>query len=169
MTLNRKKLRGLIKEELQRTPGFNRMGRFDHWQDYTDLYNMNYRKYHDGNGFDEVQYNEPSNIVLMRPKEGTFSEDTPVALFGVKRARGIYEDMRHINSTAYGVKPVKLSEEEWSMFMENTYKAIQETNPIYLMNFGMMDPTMELDDMDKDEFNRRKTLSRTHSYNASGS
>lgn len=169
MELTTNKLKSLIREEMQRVPNFQRMGRFDHWQDYTDLYNMNYRKFHEGNGFKEVQYNEPSNIVLMRPEEGTFSKDTPVALFGVKKAQGIYEDMRHIDSTSYGIKPVKLSEDEWNLFMENTYKAIQETNPIYLMNFGMMDPTMDLDPQDQDEFNRRKTLSRTLSYNASGS
>jgi len=168
MEVNRKKLRGLIKEELDRTPNFNRMGRFDHWQDYTDLYNMNYRKFHGEEGFKEVYYNEPSNIVLAKPREGTFSKDTPVALFGVRRAQGIYEDMRHINSTAFGVKPVKLSEEDWNLFMENTFKGIQETNPIYLMNFGMMDPTMDLDPQDQNEFNRRKTLSRTLSYNAAG-
>lgn len=169
MKLTKNKLQNLIKEELQRTPNFNRLGRFDHWQDYTDLYNMNYRKYHNKEGFNEVRYNEPSNIVLIDPKEGTFSENTQVALFGVKRAQGIHEDMRHIDSTAFGVKPVKLSESEWNLFMENTYKGIQETNPTYLMNFGMMDPTMDMSQMDKDEFNRRKTNSRTLSYNASGS
>lgn len=170
MKLTENKLRKIIKEELHRTPNFNRLGRWDHWQEYTDMYNISYRRFHNENGFEEVYYNEPSNIVLMKPLEGTFSQKKPVAMFGVKRARGIYEDLRHIDSTGYGIKPVVLDEAQWKLFHENTFKAVREVNPNYLMNFGLMDYTAQLDDrMDQDEFNFKKMLSRNLSYNASGS
>jgi len=172
MKIKENRIRELIREEVERasnSPNFNRLGRWDHWQDFTSLYNINYRKFHNEDGFERVEYNEPSNIVLIRPLPGTFSKNQPVALFGVKSARGIHKDMRELNSTDFGVKPVTLKDEEYDKFHQNTYEAVREVNPIYLLNFGLMDPTMDLEDEDQDEFNRRKTNSRVISYNSRGS
>lgn len=158
--------RSRIDEDLQRTPNFNRLGRWDHWQDYTDLYNISYRRFHGEEGFNEVKYNEPSNIVLMKPKEGTFKDQVPVAMFGVKRARGLHEDLRHVDSTGYGIKPVRLDDDQYERFLENTYKAVREVNPTYLMNFGLMDPSMELEGEDQTEFTFRKMYPAILSYNS---
>lgn len=151
MRLTRKKLRQLIKEEVSMVYK-DQLNRWSVYHDYTDLWNTYYRRAHGKDGFDLVEYNEPANILLIKPKEGTFSKQTPVAMFGVKHARTGYGTVNHnINRKMFGVGPKTLSEAQYDQLKSSPVETLKEVNPLYLKNFGLEDPTIEYGSDDKME------------------
>ena len=105
------------------------------WKELTDLYNTTYRTHHGEEGFREVMYSEPLNIMVWKTKEEAFDEDC-VLTFGIKAARGFRKDYRFIDMSIPGAGRLAASEEEADEVIENPIEAIKDIRPEYARNLG---------------------------------
>lgn len=110
------------------------------WMDLTELYNTTYRTHYEEDGFDQVLYNEPLNIMVAWPKNDAEAfnqiDEDCVATFGLKTARGFKKDYRFTDMSIPGAGRVAMSEEQANQIIEEPFDSLREVRPQYTRNLG---------------------------------
>jgi hypothetical protein len=132
--------------------------RGDTFQDYTDLYNTTYRTHHESEGFDEVMYSEPLNVLVAYPAEGAerfenLNEGECFVKLGLKAARGFKKDYRFLDQSIPGSGKVVVDEETADRIVEEPFEALREARPTYTRNFGET-PAERIDEATERDLNR---------------